>query len=109
MAAAHNAINQLMEAMRQAGAMKLAWSLERRADGAEARWECELQASNEMGAPITLPPEIVGIIEEFLRSGQLGKHEPGVWVMDTFTGDISRPHARTGEGATAPGIAERAR
>ena len=99
--------NDVLEALRSAGAAKLAWTLEHAETDAGAAWTCDLQAANEMGAPVALTSAVEELLQDAIQSGQLGAHEPGLWVMDTVTGEISPPQPRAGDGAGAPGIAER--
>ena len=89
------------------GAIKLSWALERQFEAGHVRWICSVQAANEMGAPVTLPPEVGEALEQIVHKGQLGTLEPGVWLMDLQAGHISGPEPRPGDGASAPGIAER--
>ena len=101
------ALDQLREQLQSLEATKLSWALERQTAEGHVRWICTLQAANEMGAPIELPPDVAEMFEQAVHAGQLGPMEAGVWIMDLQTGRISRPQPRPGEGAGAPGIAER--
>ena len=101
------ALDHLREELQNLEATKLSWALEPQAAEGHVRWVCTLQAANEMGAPIELPPDVAETFEQAVHDGQLGPLEAGVWVMDLQTGRISRPQPRPGEGAGAPGIAER--
>jgi hypothetical protein len=101
------ALDQLREQLQSLEATKLSWALEPQAAEGHMRWVCTLQAANEMGAPIELPPDTAEMFERAVHAGQLGPLEAGVWVMDLQTGRISPPQPRPGEGAGAPGIAER--
>jgi hypothetical protein len=107
MADQDSALNDVLEALRRAGATKLAWTLEHAETGNGAAWTCLLQAANEMGAPVPLTSAIETQLQHAIQSGRMGAHEPGLWVMDTVTGEISAPQPRPGDGAGAPGIAER--
>ena len=101
------ALDHLREELQNLEATKLSWALECQAAEGHVRWVCTLQAANEMGAPIELPPDVAETFEQAVHDGQLGPLEAGVWVMDLQTGRVSRPQPRPGEGAGAPGIAER--
>ena len=100
-------LERLRSQLQSVGATKLAWALEQQTVEGHVRWVCSLQAANEMGAPVQLPPEVVEALQQAVYGGGLGALEPGVWIMDLQTGRISRPQPRPGEGAGAPGIAER--
>jgi hypothetical protein len=103
-AAMQEALDQARSTLLRLGAIKLSWVLER--DDAQA-WHLELQAANEMGAPIELPSAVMAVLQRAVPAGELGPLEPGVWIMDLQTGHVARPEPRPGEGAGAPGIAER--
>jgi hypothetical protein len=97
--------DDLLQALREAGATKLAWTVEHSEDqGSHDQWTFTMQAANEMGAPVPLSTEIEQLLREAVRSGALGTRQTGSWVMDVHTGSISRPQPRSGEGAGAPGI-----
>jgi hypothetical protein len=100
-------MDKLLAGLRAAGANKLAWTLEHSTNDGETHWAATLQAANEMGAPVPLPPDVEHALHEALRSGRLGTREPGSWVMDCVTGAIGHPQPRPGDGAGAPGITER--
>ena len=102
-----DALDDLRGQLQGLGAIKLAWSLERQTEEGHERWICTVQAANEMGAPVELPPEVGDALQQVIHDGKLGTLEAGVWLMDVQTGSISSPQPRTGEGASAPGIAER--
>jgi hypothetical protein len=102
-----DALGQVREQLQRVSATKLSWALERQAAEGHGRWVCTVQAANEMGAPVELPPEVVAALRQAIHDGQLGAPEAGVWTMDLQTGRISRPQPRPGDGAGAPGIAER--
>ena len=99
--------SDVLEALRSAGAAKLAWTLEHAEVSNDTAWTCLLQAANEMGAPVSLASDVEDLLQEAIQSGQFGAHKPGLWVMDAVTGEISPPQPRGGDGAGAPGIAER--
>jgi hypothetical protein len=101
-----NTLDQLRSRLLQVGATKLSWSLERSAED-HTRWICSVQAANEMGAPVELSPDVADELRQIFQSRLLGPLRAGVWLMDVQTGDISGPEPRPGEGASAPGIAER--
>ena len=100
-------MNDLLAALRAAGAEKLAWTLERHADDTGTHWTGMLQAANDMGAPVQLAPDVEHNLREAIRSGQLGDRQLGSWVMDCLTGAVGRPQPRSGDGAGAPGFSER--
>ncbi len=100
-------LDRLRSQLQSAGATKLSWALDRQAAEGHSRWTCTVQAANEMGAPVELPASVAEALQQAVHAGELGVLEPGVWVMDLQTGHISRPQPRPGEGAGAPGIAER--
>ena len=100
-------LDRLRSQLQTVGATKLAWALEQQTVEGHVRWVCSLQAANEMGAPVDLPLEVVEALQQAVHAGGLGALEPGVWIMDLQTGRISPPQPRPGEGAGAPGIAER--
>ena len=100
-------LDQLRRELLLLGATKLAWSLEQRPEDGDERWSCSMQAANEMGAPVELPPGLIVTFGQAVSSGALGAAEPGVWIMDLETGRVSRAQPRPGDGAGAPGIAER--
>ena len=100
-------LEQVRGQLQRAGATKLSWALERLSADGHARWVCTMQAANEMGAPVELAAEVVQALEEAVHGGWLGEPEEGVWSMDLHTGRISHPQPRPGDGAGAPGIAER--
>ena len=102
-----DALDRLRAQLQQLGATKLSWALEHQEVEGHGRWVWTVQAANEMGAPVELPPEIATGLELAVQSGELVMHEEGVWIMDVQSGRISRPQPRPGDGAGAPGIAER--
>lgn len=102
-----DALDRLRVQLLQLGATKLSWALEHQVVEGHGRWVWSVQAANEMGAPIELPPTIATAVEQAVQSGDLATSEEGVWIMDVQTGRISRPQPRPGDGAGAPGIAER--
>ena len=102
-----DALDDLRGQLQDLGAIKLAWALERQTEEGHRRWICTVQAANEMGAPVELPPEVGDALQQAIHDGKLGALEEGVWLMDVQTGHISPPEPRTGDGASAPGLAER--
>jgi hypothetical protein len=106
-ATVRDALDQLRDQLQREGATKLSWALERQAAVGHGRWVCTVQVANEMGAPVALPPDVVAALQQAIHDGQLGALEAGVWTMDLQTGRVSRPQPRPGDGAGAPGIAER--
>ncbi len=100
-------LDQLRSQLQGLGATKLAWALEHEAEAGHGRWVCTLQAANEMGAPVGIPTEVADVLRQAIHAGRLGPLEAGVWLMDLQTGHISGPQPRPGDGAGAPGIAER--
>jgi len=102
-----DALDRLRVQLLQLSATKLSWALEHQVVEGHGRWVWSVQAANEMGAPIELPPAIATTLEQAVQSGELATSEEGVWIMDVQTGRISRPQPRPGDGAGAPGIAER--
>ena len=103
----HDVLDRLRDQLQRVGATKLSWALEQEAVEGHLRWICTVQAANEMGAPVELSPEVADTLQQAIHAGRLGALEAGVWIMDLETGRISRPQPRPGEGAGAPGIAER--
>ncbi len=102
-----DALEQLRVHLQQLGATKLSWAVEHQTAEGHGHWVWTVQAANEMGAPVELPPAIESSLEQAVRVGELATREEGVWTMDVHTGRISRPQPRPGDGAGAPGIAER--
>ncbi len=102
-----DALERLRAQLQQVGATKLSWALEHQVAEGHGRWVWTVQAANEMGAPVELPAAIATQLEQAVQSGDLATTEEGVWIMDVQSGRISRPQPRSGEGAGAPGIAER--
>ena len=100
-------LDRLRDQLGGVGATKLSWALVQEAVEGHVRWICTVQAANEMGAPVELSPEVADALQQAIHAGRLGALEAGVWIMDLATGRISRPQPRPGEGAGAPGIAER--
>lgn len=97
----------LRSRLQDLGVTKLSWALERADVDGHTRWTCEVQAANEMGGPIAIPADLTDVIEQVIHDEQIGRLDPGVWVMDVETGCTTHPQPRPGEGAGAPGIAER--
>ena len=102
-----DALDYLREQLQRVGATKLSWALEQEEVEGHVRMVCTMQAANEMGAPVELAPEVAEALQQAVHAGRLGAREPGVWLMDVQTGRISPPQPRPGDGAGAPGIAER--
>ncbi len=101
------ALDRLRGRLLELGAIKLSWSLDRRPSDDHCVWECTAQAANEMGAPVELPSDVAGLLEAAIHGEALGEPREGVWLMDLQTGHITGPQPRPGDGASAPGVAER--
>lgn len=100
-------LSHLLEQLQDIGATKVSWAVELEDANGHRRWVCTIQAANEMGAPVELPAELVAELEQTIHAKWVSVHAAGVWSMDVLTGRITPLQPRPGDGAGAPGIAER--
>ncbi len=99
--------DQLRKQLLDLGAVKLSWVIEHEINQGHSRWTYTFQAANDMGAPIELPLELSEALQQAVHNGQLGPPQADIHIMDIETGRIEDPQPRPGDGAGAPGIAER--
>lgn len=97
-------LQMLLEALRSEGVAKLAWAITSETHDGHERWNYEMQASNEMGAPVALTAEAEDLLREVVAAGALGPRAEGTSILDVDVGTISGPEPHLAEGAGAPGL-----